>query len=66
MSKNVKVFSQKYISSNKRHSCKHTVSDLSVHPGAFYLAKQLMSLLDLLLDSDGPLQLGQPEAIPPW
>lgn len=33
--------------------------------GAFYLAKQLMSLLDLLLDSDGPLQLGQPEAIPP-
>jgi len=44
---------------------------MSFHPsitdmtGAFYLARQFMSLLDLLIDSEGPLQLGQPEAIPP-
>ena len=60
------LFSLKYICSNKLHCCRHTIIDLSDHTGAFYLAKQLMSLLDLLLDSDGPLQLGQPEAIPPW
>jgi len=33
--------------------------------GAFYLARQFMALLDLQLESDGPLQLGNPEAITP-
>ena len=32
--------------------------------GAFYLAKQFMSIMDMLLESDGPLNLGEPENIP--
>lgn len=32
--------------------------------GAFFLAKQFMSILDLLLQSEGPLRLGEPENIP--
>jgi len=32
--------------------------------GAFYLAKQFMSIMDMLLESEGPLKLGDPENIP--
>ena len=32
--------------------------------GAFYLAKQFMSIMDMMLQSEGPLKLGEPENIP--
>lgn len=55
---------------NEENEEGRSVVFMTFHPavtdttGAIYLAKQFMSILDMLLESDGPIKLGEPEGIP--